>query len=29
MKAPAFILMLTAVGDYAYQREDRVYVVPI
>lgn len=29
MKKPAFIMVLTAVGDYAYQRPDGVYVVPI
>ena len=29
MKAPAFMMVLTAVGDYAYQREDGVYVAPI
>ncbi len=29
MKAPAFLLVLTAVGDYAYRRTDGVYVVPI
>lgn len=29
MKTPAFLLVLTAVGDYAYRREDGVYVVPI
>lgn len=29
MKKPAFLMVLTAVGDYAFQREDRVYVVPI
>lgn len=29
MKAPAFLMVLTAVGDYAYRREDGVYVVPI
>ena len=29
MKAPAFLMVLTAVGDYAFQREDGVYVVPI
>lgn len=29
MKSPAFLMVLTAVGDYAYQREDGVYVVPI
>lgn len=29
MKAPAFLMVLTAVGDYAYRREDGVYVIPI
>lgn len=30
MKAPAFKMVLTAVGDYAYRRpEDGIYVVPI
>ncbi|MDR0894776.1 MAG: DUF4143 domain-containing protein [Prevotellaceae bacterium] len=29
MKAPAFLLVLTAVGDFAYRRQDGVYVVPI
>lgn len=29
MKAPAFLMILTAVGDYAYRREDGIYVVPI
>ena len=29
MKSPAFLMVLTAVGDYAYRREDGVYVVPI
>ena len=29
MKTPSFLLVLTAVGDYAYRREDGVYVVPI
>lgn len=29
MKYPAFLMVLTAVGDYAYRREDGVYVVPI
>ena len=29
MKLPAFLMILTAVGDYAYRREDGVYVVPI
>lgn len=29
MKFPSFLMVLTAVGDYAYQRKDGVYVVPI
>ena len=29
MKAPAFCMVLTAVGKFAYRREDGVYVVPI
>lgn len=29
MKAPAFLMVLTGVGDYAYRRQDGVYVVPI
>lgn len=29
MKNPAFLMVLTAVGDYAYRREDGVYVIPI
>lgn len=29
MKTPAFMAILTAVGDYAYQRKDGIYVVPI
>lgn len=29
MSAPAFMMVLTAVGKFAYQREDGVYVVPI
>ena len=29
MKSPSFLLVLTAIGKYAYQREDGVYVVPI
>lgn len=29
MKPPAFLMVLTAVGDFAYQREDGVYIVPI
>ncbi len=29
MKAPSFMMVLTAVGNYAYQRKDGVYIVPI
>ncbi len=29
MKAPAFRMVLTGVGDYAYRRTDGIYVVPI
>lgn len=29
MKVPAFLMILTAVGDYAYQRKDGIYVVPV
>ena len=29
MKVPSFLMVLTAVGDYAYQRKDGVYVVPV
>lgn len=29
MKAPAFMMVLTAVGDYAYRRNDGVLVVPV
>lgn len=29
MKKPSFLMVLTAVGSYAYRREDGVYVVPI
>lgn len=29
MKQPSFLMVLTAVGPYAYRREDGVYVVPI
>jgi len=29
MKTPAFKMVLIAIGDYAYRREDGVYVVPI
>lgn len=29
MKEPSFMMVLTAIGDYAYLRKDGVYVVPI
>lgn len=29
MRAPAFLAVLTGVGDFAYQRPDGVYVIPI
>lgn len=29
MKEPSFLMVLTAVGTYAYQRTDGVYVIPI
>lgn len=29
MKSPSFLMILTAVGNFAYRREDGVYVVPI
>ena len=29
MKTPSFLMILTAAGDFAYQRKDGVYVVPI
>ena len=29
MPAPAFMMVLTAVGPYAYRRPDGVFVVPI
>jgi predicted AAA+ superfamily ATPase len=29
MKKPSFLMVLTAVGKYAYQRQDGVYIVPI
>ena len=29
MKTPSFLVVLTGLGDYAYRREDGVYVVPI
>ena len=29
MNAPSFLMVLTGIGDYAYQRPDGVLVVPI
>lgn len=29
MKAPAFLAIVTAVGQYAYRRADGIYIVPI
>ena len=29
MKSPAFLMVLTGTGDFAYRRADGVYVVPI
>ena len=29
MKAPAFLMVLIGIGDFAYKRTDGVYVVPI
>lgn len=29
MNAPAFLMVLTGIGDFAYRRKDGVYVVPI
>ena len=29
MKNPSFMMVVTAVGSYAYQRADGVFVVPI
>ena len=29
MKTPSFMMVITAVGPYAYQRPDGVFVVPI
>jgi uncharacterized protein len=29
MKTPAFLMILTGVGEYAYRRTDGIYVVPI
>ena len=29
MNAPSFLMVLTGIGDYAYRRNDGVFVVPI
>ena len=29
MKSPSFIMVITGVGDYAYRRQDGIYIVPI
>jgi hypothetical protein len=29
MKAPSFLMVLTGTGDYAYRRDDGIYIVPI
>ncbi len=29
MQAPAFCMVLTGVGDFAYRRQDGIYVVPL
>lgn len=29
MKNPSFLMVLTAIGDYAYKNEDGIYIVPI
>lgn len=29
MKKPAFLMVLTGIGNFAYKREDNIYVVPI
>ena len=29
MRRPSFLIVLTAIGPYAYRREDGVYVVPV
>lgn len=29
MSSPSFMMVLTAIGDFAYQRKDGVYVVPV
>ena len=29
MNKPEFLMVLIGIGDYAYKREDGVYIVPI
>ena len=29
MKKPSFMMVLTATGNYAYKRDDDVYVIPV
>ena len=29
MKSPSFMMVLTGLGDFPYQREDGVYIIPI
>ena len=29
MKTPSFLMVMTGLGDYAYQRDDGVWVVPV
>ena len=29
MKKPAFLMVLTAVGEFAYRRDDGIFVCPI
>jgi hypothetical protein len=29
MKEPSFMMVLTAIGNFAFKREDGIYVVPI
>lgn len=29
MNVPSFLMVLIGIGDYAYRRQDGVYVVPI
>jgi hypothetical protein len=29
MKKPSFMMIVTGVGQFAYQREDDIYIVPI